>query len=1177
MQKRFTLTLLSGLFALSVYAGPGGALEFVENRGQWDGAFRYKASAGGNDVYLETGGFTYVVAAPGNAEVQHAHKHGRGDTTDKLRFHAYRAAFEGAALQPQITCSKPQPHYYNYFLGNNPTRWQSNIHPVAAVDYTALYPGVDAHVASANGRMKYEFVVAAGGDASQIRLRYDGVDGISVKDGALHIVTSVGTVQEAVPVVYQVRDGERVSIPCRYKVRGTVVSYEFPRGYDEGLPLVIDPTVVFSTYSGSTADNWGMTATYDDSSNFYAGGIAMAPGYPTSTGAFDVSYNGGSTPSVPSDMAISKFSATGTTLIYSTYIGGSEDEQPNSLFVDGSGNLAIVGRTLSANFPTTANAYDASYNGGTDIAVVKLNATGTALVGSTFLGGSLDDGNNISFALSYNYGDDARSEVICDAAGNVYLAASTESTNFPIVSAFQNINNGGQEAVVAKLNANLSALTWSTYLGGAGDDAAYVLALDRTGTNLFVAGGTESTGFPASFGALNLLYQGGDADGFIVKYTNGGTYPMTRGTFIGRSDYDQCFGIQVDSENSVYAMGQTLGGTFPVTAGVYSNPGSTQFVIKLDSNLSSIVYSTVFGSGSAPFPNISPVAFLVDSCQNVYISGWGGTLGGGNFNNSGTTGLPTTPSQITLPLKNTTDGNDFYFFTLSKNAISLLYGAFLGGTQSAAMGNGEHVDGGTSRFDRKGVIYQAVCAGCNGSMGSAAFPTTSGAFSQTNGSSNCNLGATKIAFNLGAVDAAAQANPTAKGCPPLTVNFSNGSSNATSYEWDFGDGSATSTVATPTHVYTTMGNFTARLIAINPNACKVRDTVYIPITVDTNAVNAAFTAQVLDSCGPYRVSFANTSQYSSTPGAQTFTQFLWLFGDGTQSSAANPGVHTYPDTGTYNITLVQRDTTACNNPDTARLVVRIRGFRVTAGFNAPNGCISAGLGFVSTSANASSLLWRFGDGTTGNTASPVHTYATAGTYTVTHIASNPASCNKVDSVTQSVQVRASPIADFYFEPVIPIANTPVQFTNTSINAASFFWGFGDGTNSVEVNPSHLFKRTGTYTVCLTAKSTDGCLDTICKNVDADIIAAADVPTAFSPNGDGSNDVLYVRGAAMETLDFRVYNRWGEMVFQTANENIGWDGKYKGKPAEIDAYAFVLYVSFIDGTSLRKTGNVTLVR
>jgi len=1150
-------------------AGPGAPpLEWVENRGQWAGPARYKAVAPGADIWLEATAFTYVITEA--REHRHPHRERDGD---KARFHAYRAVLEGANPAPATEGSKPARHYYNYFLGNDPAKWKSGIHPVAAVDYRGVYPGVDARIGSSGGRMKYEFSVAPGADPAVIKLRYDGTDGLEIVDGRLRIRTSLGVVEEAVPVCYQYVGGERKSVPCRYRLQGTTVRYDFPRGWDEAVPLVIDPTVIFSTYSGSTADNWGMTATYDDSANFYAGGIAMANGYPTSLGAFDATFNGG-TSFVPSDWAVSKFNVTGSGLVYSTYIGGSGDEQPNSLFVDAAGNLAIAGRTFSANFPTTAGAYDVTHNGGSDIAVVKLNPTGTALVGSTYLGGNGEDGNNSNTAtLNYNYGDDARSEVICDAQGNVYLAASTFSTNFPTVSAAQTSLSGPQDGIVAKLNSNLTSLIWSTYLGGTGSDAAYVLALDPSAQNLYVAGGTTSNNFPVTTGALYGTYQGGIADGFIVKFANTAAYPMTRGTYMGRAGYDQCYGIQVDLEKGVYAMGQTLGGTFPVSAGVYSNPNSSQFVIKLDSNLTTNTFSTVFGSGTNTLPNISPVAFLVDTCQNIYISGWGGTLGGQN-SSAGTSGLPTTTG-ITAPLKSTTDGNDFYFFVLSKNAINLLYGAFLGGTQTAAAG-GEHVDGGTSRFDRKGVIYQAVCAGCGGN---SSFPTTTGAWSTTNGSSfNCNLGATKIAFNLGAVDAIADASPKAKGCPPLVVNFSNGSSNATSYEWNFGDGSGTSNLATPTHTYTTVGTYTARLIAINPNACKVRDTVYIPIVVDTNKVRPSFNAVVVDSCNPYRVSVSNTSAYSNTPGAQGFTSFTWVWGDGSTSTGASPGIHNYPDTGTYTILLVMRDTTACNSPDTARRTVRLLGRRVRAGFNAPDSvCLSAGMVFTSTSQNASSLLWRFGNGTTSTAISPTALYATSGTYTVTLIATNPATCNKVDSVTRAVTVKSLPIADFTFAPVIPVANTPVDFTNRSQNAVSYFWAFGDGTSGTETDPSHFYKRTGAYTVCLTARSSSGCLDTVCKRVEAEIYAAVDVPTGFSPNGDGNNDVLYVRGAAIETLDFRVYNRWGELVFQTADMMRGWDGTYKGKPAEVDAYAFVMLATFVDGSSVRKTGNVTLLR
>jgi hypothetical protein len=189
--------------------------------------------------------------------------------------------------------------------------------------------------------------------------------------------------------------------------------------------------------------------------------------------------------------------------------------------------------------------------------------------------------------------------------------------------------------------------------------------------------------------------------------------------------------VQVDKQNRVYAMGQTLGGSFPVTAGVYSNPGSSQFIIKLDSNLTSNIYSTVYGSGVSNVTNISPVAFRVDTCEQVYISGWGGPLAG---NGGNTVGMPVT---ATTAVKPTTDGQDFYFMVLSKDANALLYGTFYGANTL-----GEHVDGGTSRFDRNGVVYQGICAGCGGS---SAFPTTPGAWSNTNNSSvptaNCNYGA----------------------------------------------------------------------------------------------------------------------------------------------------------------------------------------------------------------------------------------------------------------------------------------------------------------------------------------------------------------------------------------------------------------------------------------------------
>ncbi len=1190
MMQRYLLLFIL-LFTLPILS-QAQTVEFVRNDGQWDGPFAYYAHAGNGRIYLSGDTFTYVLGAPGNAAMIDRVHHGY-DSSATLNFHSYRTVFVGAA-KPAIVAGKEQSWYYNYFLGNDQKKWKSGIHPALALDYKGLYPGVDMHLSSQNSNLKYEFQVAPGADAGQIKLKFEGADGIRIKNGSLLIHTTVGDVQELQPYAYQYAEGGQKKVACRYRLRDNTISYELTDDYDHSKLLIIDPTVVFATFSGSTADNWGFTATYDAQGNFYAGGLANpvdVPGtFPTTPGAFQSVFGGGVTDftntnpdhgsDYTSDITIMKFNPTGTTKIYATYLGGNDNDQPHSMIVDAAQNLIVAGRSFSTNFPVTASGYDQTANGKGDIIVTKFNAGGTALLGSTYIGGSADDGVNFDGReplfgnLKHNYGDDARSEVLIDNANNVYVTASTKSTDFPVTAnAFQSANAGAQDGVIFKLNATLSTLIWSTYIGGSNDDAGYVLALDGTQANLYVAGGTQSANFPAVGGGWRPAYQGGSADGYILKFTNSGNYPLTKSTFIGTGDYDQCYGVQVDFDNNVYAMGQTLGGTFPVTSGVYSNPGSSQFIIKMNPNLTTNIYSTVFGSGTSTSTNISPVAFLVDTCQNVYISGWGGNLGFPYPGVGTTNNMPL--STINTPAQSTTDGSDFYFFVLGKNGQSFLYGSYFGGTGPV----GEHVDGGTSRFDKNGVIYQAICGGCGGSSN---FPTTPGSWSVTNSSANCNLIALKIAFNLGAVDAGANASPNAKGCPPFTVQFTNTSVNATTYTWDFKDGSPVSNLPTPQHTFTNVGTYRVKLTAFNPDACTTTDSAFLTIVVDSTRVHSGFTYAVKDSCWPYTVLFNNTSSYSSTPGSQGFTKFIWLFGDNTSYTGVTPPLHSYPNGGTFTVSLIQRDTTACNSPDTSRQTFTLNSSSVAANFNAIDSlCEGAPVVFSNTSQNAKTNSWDFGDSTTSNVASPAHIYKKPGTYTVKLVVKNPDACNKVDSLTKSVTVREAPTADFTFSPTVPIPNSPIDFHNTSLNAIDYTWSFGDNTNSTEVNPSHLYRKKGTYTVCLEARNR-GCRDTVCHGVVADVQTGAELPTAFSPNGDGSNDIFYVRGGAIETSTLRVFNRWGQVVFESENAppndpKYGWDGTYKGKAQEVEVYGWVLTVSFIDGTTAQRKGNVTLLR
>lgn len=1162
------------------HSGDYKPVEFVKNEGQWDGPFVYRAEFGNINVFLEQTAFTYLIGDKLNSFKMHEYKFGKVEKTPLLKYHAYKVRFINANENAEITGSKPRSHYYNYFLGSDTSKWKSFVYPELNVDYKDFYQGIDLHVASENNNIKYDLIVHPGANPDLIAQEFDGVDDIRIKDKNLIIKTSVGEVAEMAPYAFQYINSSRVEVPCKYVLEGNKVTYKFPKGYDHSTDLIIDPTVEFSTFTGSTSDNWGFTATYDNAGNFYAGGIVNGTGYPRTIGP---TYKGGdgadSNGTGPnpyfSDIAITKFNTTGNTNVYSTYIGGVSQDQPHSMVVDNNGNLFISGRTYSVDYPSTNGSSPA---GGADIIVTKLDNSGT-LTASGFMGGSKDDGVNVSSvygnrsSLKHSYADDARSEILVDNTGNIYVASCTKSSNFPTSNAIKNTLTGFQDGVVFKMNNSLTNLIWSTYLGGNREDAAYVLAFSPTQSSVYVSGGTASQDFPVAGNPLWSSYNGGITDGFITKFENSGSYSIQSSTYIGRGDYDQCFGIQTDDAGNVYVMGNTFGGTFPVTAGVYSNPNSSQFVMKLDSDLSNNLFSTVYGSGNSSDINISPVAFLVDTCDNIYISGWGGATTGGN----GTTnnmpvklGNPApTPAGV---LKSQTDGSDFYFIVLSRNASALLFGAYYGGQSTSQVSYFEHVDGGTSRFNENGEIYQAICGGCGG----LDIPTTNGVFSPTNGSSNCNLLALKIAFNLGAVEAKAAASPNAVVClgDPIFFN-SNGSANVQTYFWDFGDGN-TSSSANPTHTYNTGGTFNVLLATRNPDACVTDDTALLVIRVDTNSIKADFDVIQTDSCNPYIATFTNTSKYGNPPGSASF---FWTFGDGTSFSGAAPVPHTYSDTGTYTITLIMNDPNACNAPDTITKTISFNNSFVKADFDGPSQvCVGEEAAFNNKSTNALSFGWTFGDGNGSSDQNPTYVFDSAGIFTVRLRSINTNTCNGIDSLDKQIEVLPVPTASFSHQPIIPETNEPVIFTNYSTNATSFIWTFGDGTGSDLRDPRpKSYNKTGTYKVCLQALNSVGCSDTVCRNVDADVFPLADVPTGFSPNGDGENEVLYVRGYGITTLDFRVYNRWGELVFETSDQSIGWDGTYNGAEQPAEAYAYVLHVEFIDGVTFNKSGNVTLLR
>lgn len=1146
-------------------------IEFIENQGQWDGPFLYKGSTKTGDIYLRNNGFTIFLSDIANAaKIDEVH-HGGKLVSETLNYHAYRVNFLNSNSNVTTSQEKTQSHYYNYYLGSNQSKWKSAIHPSLAVNYNKIYDGIDMHVYSEYNNIKYDLLISPKSDISKINIQYEGIERLSIVKNKLVIKTSLGEMIESEPYSYQFIDDKKVEIPCEYVLNDGIISFKVGKKYNPNYPLTIDPTLVFCSFVGSTGDSWGYTATYDSTGNFYAGGIILNVAYPTTVGAIQTVFNGGTTGVgiVACDACFTKFNPTGTAVIYATYLGGTNNEQPHSMIVDHDDNLVIAGRTYSTNFPTAGSGiFDASYNGGGDIFVCKFNALGTNLIASSFIGGIGEDGVNIHVeetlisGLKRNYADDARSEVIVDANNNIYVTGSSKSSDFPLMPAGSSTFGGQQDAVIFEMNPNLG-LIWSRYWGGTSNDAGYVLSINKINPlELFVAGGTESSvTMPA--GSLHSTYQGGTADGFLLKF-NTATKTLTAGTYIGTNAYDQVYGVQTDDSNNVYITGQTLG-AYLVTTGVYSNPNSSQFISKLNNNLSSILASTVFGRGTTATTDISINAFLVDKCQNVYVSGWGGLLGGFNVAGSTTTGMPVTAGAI----QTTTDGQDFYAIVLNKNLVSLQYATFFG----LNGGGGEHVDGGTSRFDENGIIYQAICGGCGGTS----IPTTPGVAYPTNLSLNCNLTALKIKFDFQNPDANAIAGGDTLGCAPFDVQFQNSSTSATDFVWNFGDGTPISTLDSPLHTFMNPGTYTVTLIANNPNGCTFSsDTDIMIIVVKADTIHANFTVTKVDSCNPFTANIVNTSTSNLPNSAGTI--YNWNFGDGTTFVGQNPPIHTFPAIGTYTITLTMIDTNACNSPSVFTAIANYNVSTMSTAFNAPDTvCMPANVLFTDLSTNANTWSWTFGDGGNSSVASPSHTYTTPGTYTVYLVSGNPATCNKLDTAQKSISIFSSPIADFTWTPNPPTPNTPNSFKNFSTGATKYLWNFGDGKSSTDKDVTHVFEADGLYDVCLTAYNDVGCQDTICQKVRGIVVPLVDVPSGFSPNGDGVNDFVYVKGYGIDKMTFRIFNRWGQKLFETTNKNVGWDGRFKGVMQEMEVYQYTLDVTFFDKSNTTKKGSITLLK
>ena len=921
---------------------------FEANSGQWEDAFLYRLRLNSGSIFIEKDAIRFNLLPLDEHALHH---------TEKVNGHSFKLQFIGSQTS-EIKESKPLFHKVNYLLGSDPERWRSNQTVYEELSLIEIYPGIDLVLNTTEEGFKFNFILKPGADIEQIRYFYEGLNSISVEKKALVLQTSVGSLKEYIPKSWQGEETKENEIEVNYTLSGDTVGFA-SKALNPSKPTTIDPILVFSTFSGSQADNWGFTATYSSTGEVYGGGIAFGIGYPTTIGAYQTSMSGSAT-----DIAISKLSADGSNLIYATYLGGTLKDQPHSLIEDQQGNLVILGISGSLDFPVTANAYQSTFGGGqtyipgnftggTDIIISKLSPDGSQLLASTYYGGNLNDGLNSEMAV--NYADEFRGGVQIGLNNEIIIASVTQSSNISHINAFQSAFGGWSDAIIAKFQPNLSGILWSTYYGGGVSDCANGLEISYQG-ELFVVGGTRSSNLRVSANSHQSALSG-NSDGYILRMDlNSGAFLSA--TYIGTSARDQVYLVEADRYNHIYVFGQTFG-NMPVSPGVFSQAPGGQFIQQYTADLQTLNWSTVIGNG-VTVPNMSPTAFLVDDCLNIYLSGWGGVT---NSNNLGLMdGMPITADAF----KDVSDGSDFYFMALTPNATNLLFGSYYGGEAN------EHVDAGTSRFSPDGTIYQAVCAGC----GQQTFPTTPGVYGPNSLSSNCNLGLIKIDFDFSLsadalIDIAFQSDTI---CDTINMRFLNSSINANRFFWDFGNGQ-TSNDENPIAQYDTLGTYRIRLI-VEDTLCNLTDSAFLSFTHTLGSKSISQFEPLAVSCNPdWPVQFVNNSLNAN--------DFLWDFGDGTSTRGFQPA-HIYGQFGTFKVTLTARDS-VCNTVDTSsqRILLEPLLFNPMVKVNEPS-CKNPGvlLELLNVSDSAK-IFWDYGDG--DSSQAPIrhfHEFPNDGFYTI---------------------------------------------------------------------------------------------------------------------------------------------------------------------------------------------------
>jgi len=1018
-------------------------VSFRQNFGQWDEKIVYQGFSPGwnaNINFLENGLSFGLVRESEEGEKEeekereeeqqkgiHPHRYAH-DNEPKERL-VWNLCFKNMDPGATVVAEGKQDSHTNYLLGNDPAKHQVNVPDYRIIRYQNIYPGIDVKYYSTGKNIKYDFILEPGADISRVKMECQGVQKVSVNaKKQLEIKTLWGTLIEEMPESYQVISGQKILVSVEYvALNSTTFGFKVNGGFDKNQTLIIDPVILaWGTYVGSTSstdEGYCHAVAVDPAGNVYATGFYEG-GFPVTPGAYGTTYMN------MRDVFVYKLTPDATSLIYATYLGGSNSDWGYGITVNTAGEVFVTGQTSSTGFPVTSGAYQTTYGGGAyDVFLTKLNASGTAPVFSTFIGGNdADEGFDIAI----------------NSVGESFLTG-VASLGYPTTpGSFQPaILSGGvhYNAFITKVNANGNGLVYSSFLGGNSGEYGYGVAVDPT-DQAYITGETGSwTTFPTTPGAFMTNYGNCGWKAFVAKINASGTAKIYC-TFLGGSGNCPQNGVEVGNDIAVNAAGEafvtgcTSSSNYPTTSNAYDKTYNGQgdiFLTKLNASGTAAIYSTYYGGGMGE----TACGIAVNSAGEAYITGFTET-------DDGTFPITSCAYQSVFggQSTSTTGRGDIYLAKFNASGSTLLYSTFMGGSGD---------DYKYPKVALHGACEEEVIV--NGTSHSSNFPTTAGVYMQQKGNGPEDQ---TVVFKL-----KPKVDPFFLWDTPncnLTVNFTDSTTGNCIWQagpwtpgtwfWDFGDGT-TSTQQNPTHTYAASGTYQVKLLVTCP-----KDSIIIPITVSTTGGSASI-APVSPIC-------IGSSVVLAASGGSGYT---WSTGATTATITVTPTVTT-----TYSVQTIG------NCPGSATVTVVVNPLPLAQiGSNSPL-CVNQNLSL--TSSGGVTYAWSGPNGFTSAQQNPSIIGASpvaSGTYSVTVTNVNGCMASAVTSVTVNPALTVQYIADTVCQ---GSGTTFIDITPGVPPGTAYNWSFGDGTSSTQsTSVSHAYQNSGTYTTTLSIGNSITCINT----------------------------------------------------------------------------------------------------